>query len=181
MGGLAAAALVTELDSLWAQMQMGHWYLGIYFVASLLTIVLGWTLQAWGSMVLKFPITVVNTLLTVANSFALVIQCLQVTHPAGWFAATGVSGLFLLIHQIYFSKSGAWEPYSEEIIIQLRKNLWVIGLWPLISFAGALHLFLAPSVIAETIWGVISLIVLIDALFRRDRDIQRERKDLGIP
>ena len=181
MGGLAAAALVTELGSLWTQMQSGHWYLGLFFLNSFMTIVLGWTLMAWGSLVLKYQITVVNTLLIIGTSFALVIQCLQVTHPIGWLAATGVSGLFQWIQQIYFMKSGAWEPFSAETIVHLRKNLWVYGVWPLICFVGVFHLFLAPSAIVEIIWGVIALTVLIDALFRRNRDIQYERKELGIP
>jgi len=181
MGGLAAAALVTELGDLWTQMQAGRWYLGLFFVNSFLTIVLGWTLMAWGSLVLKYPITVANTILIIGTSFALVIQCLQVSHPIGWLAATGVSGVFVWLQQIYFMKSGAWEPFPAETIVHLRKNLWVYGLWPLICFVGVFHLFVAPSVIVETIWGVIALAVLIDALFRRDRDMQREKIDLGIP
>ena len=78
-------------------------------------------------------------------------------------------------------KSGAWEPFSAEIIVHLRKNLWVYGVWPFICFVGVFHLFLAPSAIVETIWGVIALTVLVDALFRRNRDMQHERKELGIP
>jgi hypothetical protein len=180
MGGLAFAVLVTEMDSLWAQMQAGRWYLALYATSSFWIIVLDWTLAVWGSLVLKYQITLTNTLLIVGASFAIVMQCLLVTNPAGWFAATGVSGLLFWILQFYFMRSGAWKPFSVDVIAQLKKNLWVYGLWPLVCFISVLHLYLAPSALTETIWGVIALVLLIDAFFRRSRDMQRERKDLGI-
>jgi hypothetical protein len=181
MGGLEAAALVTQLDSLLAQMQAGRWHLVLFFIDSILIIVLGWALLAWGSLVLKYPITVLNTLLIFTANFAVVIQCIQVTNPAGWLAATAAAGLLQWIHQIHFSRSGAWVPFSAEAIRQLKINLRIYVFWPLICFAGALHLYLAPSNIAEMIWGVVVLVIVIDALFRRHRDMEKERKELGIP
>ena len=180
MGGLAIAVLATELDSLWAQMQAGRWYLALYAVGSFLAILLGWTLQVWGALVLKFRITITNTFLTVGSSFAIVIQCLQVTHPIGWLAATAVSGLFLLILQIHFMRSGAWEPFSAEVVAQLKKNFWVYGLWPLLCLVGMIHHLLAPSSLTETIWGVIALATYTDAFFRQSRGMERERMDLSI-
>lgn len=181
MGGLAIAVLVTELDSLWAQMQAGRWYLALYAISSFLAIVLGWTLQVWGALVLKFRITVTNTFLIVGSSFAIVIQCLQITHPIGWLAATFVSGLFLLILQIHFMRSGAWEPFSADVVAQFKKNFLVYGLWPLLCLTGIVHHYLAPSSLTETIWGVIALATYTDAFFRQSRGMERERKDLVIP
>lgn len=180
MGGLAIAVLVTKLDSLWAQMQAGRWYLALYAISSFLAILLGWTLQVWGALVLKFRITITNTFLIVGSSFTIAIQCLLVTHPSGWLAATLVSGLFLLILQIHFMRSGAWEPFSADVVAQFKKNFWVYGLWPLLCLAGIVHHYLAPSALTETIWGVIALVTYTDAFFRQSRGIERERKDLGI-
>lgn len=180
MGGLAIAVLVTKLDSLWTQMQAGRWYLALYAISSFLAILLGWTLQVWGALVLKFRITITNTFLIVGSSFTIAIQCLLVTHPSGWLAATLVSGLFLLILQIHFMRSGAWEPFSADVVAQFKKNFWVYGLWPLLCLAGIVHHYLAPSALTETIWGVIALVTYTDAFFRQSRGIERERKDLGI-
>ena len=180
MGGLAIAVLVTELDTLWAQMQAGRWYLALYAISSFFAAVLGWTLQVWGALVLKFRITVTNTFLIVGSSFSIVIQCLQITHPIGWLAATFVSGLFFLIMQIHFMRSGAWEPFSADVVAQFKKNFWVYGLWPLLCLAGIVHHYLAPSSLTETIWGVIALATYTDAFFRQSRGMERERNDLGI-
>ena len=180
MGGLAIAVLVTKLDSLWTQMQAGRWYLALYAISSFLAILLGWTLQVWGALVLKFRITITNTFLIVGSSFTIAIQCLLVTHPSGWLAATLVSGLFLLILQIHFMRSGAWEPFSADVVAQFKKNFWVYGLWPLLCLAGIVHHYLAPSALTETVWGVIALVTYTDAFFRQSRGIERERKDLGI-
>ena len=180
MGGLAIAVLVTKLDSLWAEMQAGRWYLALYAVSSFFAILLGWTLQVWGALVLKFRITVTNTFLIVGSSFAIVIQSLQITHPIGWLAATFVSGLLLLIMQIHFMRSGAWEPFSADVVAQLKKNFWIYGLWPLLCLAGMVHHYLAPSSFTETIWGVIALATYTDAFLRQSRGMERERKDLGI-
>lgn len=180
MGGLAIAVLVTKLDSLLAEMQAGRWYLALYALSSFLAIILGWTLQVWGALVLKFRITVTNTFLIVGSSFAIAIQCLQITHPVGWLAATFVSGLFLLIMQIHFMRSGAWEPFSADVVAQFKKNFWIYGLWPLLCVAGIVHYYLAPSSLTETIWGVIALTTYIDAFLRQSRGMERERKDLGI-
>lgn len=181
MGGLQAAALLTQLGTLWAHMQAGRWHLSLYFINSILIIVLGWALLSWGTLVLKEQITIVNTLLMFLGNFAIAIQCLLATNPAGWLAATGVAAASQWIQQIYFSRSGGWEAFSAESIKRLNANLRIYILWPIICFTGAAHLFFAPSAIAETAWGVIVSIVVIDALFRQHRGMERERKELGIP
>ncbi len=181
MGGLQAAALLTQLGVLWTQMQAGRWYLSIYFINSLLVIVLGWALLSWGALVLKEQLTILNTLLMFLSNFAVAVQCLLVTNPAGWLAATSAAAFFQWLQQIYFRQSGGWETFSAETIRQLKTNLWIYALWPLIALAGALHLFLIPSTVAEMIWAAVTMLVIIDALFRQHRGMQRERQELMIP
>lgn len=181
MGGLQAAALLTQLGVLWTQMQAGRWYLGIYFINSLLTIVLGYVLLSWGALVLKEQLTILHTLLMFLGNFVLAVQCLLVTNPAGWLAATSLAALFQWLQQIYFFRSGGWVVFSLETTRRLKINLWIYALWPLITLAGALHLFIQPSTVAELVWAVFILLVIIDALFRQHRGMQREREELGIP
>jgi hypothetical protein len=181
MGGLQAAALLTQLGVLWTEMQLGRWYLGIYFVNSLLTIVLGYVLLSWGALVLKEQITIPHILLMFLGNFVLAVQCLLVTNPAGWLAATALAAFFQLLQQVYYKQVGAWEPFSPETNRRFKSNLLVYSFWPLITFAGALHLFLKPSPVAELIWSLVVLLVLIDALFRQHRGMQLEREELIIP
>lgn len=181
MGGLQAAALLTQLGVLWTQMQAGRWYLGIYFINSILVIVLGWALLSWGALVLKEQLTILNTLLMFIGNFAVAVQCLMLTNPAGWLAATSAAAFSQWMQQIYFQKTGGWEAFSPENIRQLKTNLWIYLLWPLITLAGAIHLFLKPSIVAEMIWAVVTLLLLIEALFRQHRGMQRERRELMIP
>lgn len=181
MGGLQAAALLTQLTALWEQIQTGDWHLVLYFIDSILIISLGWTLLSWGTLVLREPLSILNTLLMFIGNFAVAVQCLLVTHPAGWLAATALAALSQWVQQIYFSRTDGWEAFSAETIKRLKANMWVYVFWPLICLAGAVHLFLAPSILAESIWGVIVLAVTVEALFRQHRGMELERKELGIP
>jgi hypothetical protein len=181
MGGLQVAALLTQTGVLWEQMQMGRWYLFLYLLTALLIIALMWASTAWGSIVLKWTVNIPSIITDFFGNFAMAIACLLIVNPAGWFLSLAIAAIGNWLHQFLFYRSGAWAHFSAEMNKQLKANLRVYGLWPLLCFAGAIHLYLAKSAIAETVWGVIVLIVLIDALFRQHRGMERERKELGIP
>jgi hypothetical protein len=67
-------------------------------------------------------------------------------------------------------------------MLKRRKvNLWIYGLWPLIAVIGAIDMYLDPSAFTQTVWGVLALAVIIEALFRQHRELERERKELRIP
>lgn len=181
MGGLQVAALLTQTSNLWEQLQAGRWHLALFLLDSLLVIGLVWALSSWGSLVLKWSISIPTILTQLLSNFALAVTCLLIVNPAGWFLALGISAIGNWIHQFIFSKSGAWEPYSAETIRGLKFNLLIYFLWPILCFAAAAHLFLAPSVVAETLWGVVMLAVIINALVRQHNGMQREKKEFGIP
>ena len=181
MGGLQLAVLLTQAGALWEQIQMGRWYLSLYLLTSLLIIALMWASTAWGSLVLKWTVNIPTIITGFFGNFAMALACLLLVNPAGWFISLTIAAIGNWLHQFLFYRFGAWENFSAEIKKQLRTNLWVYGLWPLLCFAGAIHLFLAPSVLADMVWGVLILLVVIDALFRQHRGMERERKDLGIP
>lgn len=181
MGGLQLAVLLTQTGALWEQLQMGRWYLSLYLLTSLLIIALMWASTAWGSLVLKWTVNVPNIITGFFGNFAMAIACLLIVNPAGWFLSLAFAASGNWLHQYLFYRLGAWETFSAVMIKQLKTNLWVYGLWPLICFAGAFHLFMAPSVIAEGVWGVIILAVVINALYRQHQGMERERKELGVP
>jgi hypothetical protein len=181
MGGLQIGVLLTQTGALWEQLQAGRWYLVLYLLASLLIIALMWASTAWGSLVLKWTVNIPNIITGFFGNFAMAIACLLIVNPAGWFLSLAIAATGNWLHQFLFYRLGAWGHFSAETKKQLKINLWVYGLWPLICFAGAIQLFVASSAIAETVWGAIVLIVVINALFRQHHGMERERKELGIP
>jgi len=58
LGGIAVAALLTELDTLLFAFNMGKWYFSLYFLATCLVIINSWVQTVWGSLVLKWPISI---------------------------------------------------------------------------------------------------------------------------
>lgn len=181
MGGIAAGALLTQLAPLEQEILSSRWYLALFFISSFLTIVNSWMQSAWGSLVLRWPLTVPGTLIYFAGLFSLSVQSLLVTRPAGWMAASSAVVLFAILIQVYFSRTGAWIAFSPGRIKIFRKNLSVYYLFLLITLLGAAQLFWFPSRLTELIWGLITLVSSILALVIQHKGMQVEKNELGIP
>ena len=181
MGGLQTAALLTQTGIIWEQIQAGRWYLSLYLLDSLLIIALIWALSSWESLILKWTISIPTILTQFLGNFALAITCLLITNPAGWSLGLTIAAACNWLHQILLSRLGAWEIFSPKMLKLRKASLWAFGLWPLFALAGAIHMYLVTSVLVQTIWGMLGLAIIIEALFRQHRVIERERKELGIP
>ena len=97
LGGLAVAALLTQLSALWQAVQASRGYLLLFLVASVLILATSWVQTSWGSLVLRWPISIVTTVLVLFQMLAQSVQCLLVTNPAGWLAATAALIAFALL------------------------------------------------------------------------------------
>jgi hypothetical protein len=181
LGGLAMAALLTQLSPLLQEIRASRWYLLLYLVASILVLANSWVQTSWGSLVLKWPISIVTTIIMLFQMLTQSIQCLLVTNPSGWLAATAGLILFALFNQFYFEKSGAWGIYSPESIKQYKFVNGVYLFLMLICLAGAFQLYWYPSHIAEMVWGLVALFFSIMSLYMQYKGMQMEKKKLGIP
>lgn len=181
MGGLQVAALLTQVDNLWEQLQAGRWYLSIFLIDTLLIITLIWALSSWQSLILKWTIDIPTILTQFLGNFVLAITCLLVANPAGWSLSLAISATCNWLHNFLLSKTGAWEPASPEIVKRLKANLLVFSIWPLLAYAGAIHMFFVPSMLIQAIWGMVAFAIIIEGLLRQQKDINRDRKELGIP
>jgi uncharacterized membrane protein len=181
LGGLAMAALLTQLSPLLEQLRQGRWYLALYLVASILVIASSWVQTSWGSLVLKWPISIISTVIVLFEMLAQSIQCLLVTYPSGWLAACSGIIFFALVVQVYFAKSGAWQAFSPASIKRFRFTNWIYLSIMLICLAGAFQLFRYPSQPAEMVWGFVVLSFSVAALYMQNRGMQEEKKELGIP
>ena len=181
LGGLAMAALLTQLSPLLRELQASRWYLLLYLVASILILANSWVQTSWGSLAMKWPISITTTVNMLFQMLIQSIQCLLVTNPSGWLAATAGIILFALFNQLYFEKSGAWKVYSPESIKRYKFTNGVYLILMLICLVGAFHLYRYPSHIAEMVWGFVSLFFSIMALYLQHKGMQIEKKKLEIP
>lgn len=181
MGGLQTAALLTQIGGIWEQMQTGRWYLSIFLVNSLLIIALIWAISSWESLILKWRISIPAILTQFVGNFALAITFLMATNPAAWSLGLAVAATCNLLHQLVLSRLGAWESFSPELLNMRRARIWGFGLWPILCLAGAIHMFLAPTTLVQTMWGLVGLVVIVAGLWQQHSQIERERREFGIP
>jgi hypothetical protein len=181
LGGLAMAALLTQLSPLLKELQQSRWYLLLYFAASILILANSWVQTSWGSLVLKWPISIATTIIMLFQMLFHSIQCLLITNPSGWLAATAGLLFFSLANQFYFEKSGAWKVFSPAFTKRFKFDNIVYSFFILISLAGAYELYRYPSRIAEMVWGFVVLFLSIMALYMQHKGMQEEKKELGIP
>jgi hypothetical protein len=181
LGGLAMAALLTQLSPLMQEIHNSRWYLLLYLVASILVLATSWVETSWGSLVLKWEISIFTTVTMLFQMLAQSIQCLLITNPAGWLAATAGIILFALFNQYYFERSGAWKVFPAESIKRFRFNNTVYLVFMFVCLAGAYQLYRVPSQIAEMVWGFAIVILSILALYMQHKGMKQEKIELGIP
>ena len=181
LGGLAMAALLTQLGPLLVELGKSRWHLVLFMLTSILVIATLWVQTSWGSLVLKWPISIITTVINLFGMLAQSIQCLLITNPAGWLAATSAILFFSLVMQWYFQLSGAWIVFSEGMITRLKVNNLIYLFLVVLCLGGALQLYLFPSHLAEIIWGFVVLTFAILALIMQHKGMQDEKKELGIP
>ena len=181
LGGLAMGALLTQLSPLLQELQKNRWYLILYLLTSIQIIAISWVQTSWGSLVLKWTISVPTTLSMLFQMLFQSIQCLQITNPSGWLAATAGIIFFSLFNQVYFEKSGAWKVFSPESIKRIKFNNVMYIFFLFFCLAGAFQLYRYPSQIAEMFWGFIGFFLSIMALYMTTKGMQQEKRELGIP
>lgn len=181
LGGLALAALLTQLSPLLKEIQNSRWYLVLFFLSSVLIIASSWVQTAWGSLVLKWPISILGTLINLFGMFAQAIQCLLVTNPAGWLLATAGIVLFVSFIQIYFERSGARKVFSDASKKRFKITDAVYWFFLVVCLGGAYQLYYYPSATAEEVWGFVVFTFSILALVMQHKGMQQEKKELGIP
>jgi hypothetical protein len=181
LGGLAMAALLTQLSPLLGELKDGRWYLVLYMLASILTLANSWVQTAWGSLVLRWPISILSTVIVLFGMLAQSIQCLLITQPAGWLAASATILFFAVALQWRFEGSGALKAFDQASIRRFHTNNLVYLAVMLVCLAGGYHLWAAPSPLAEAVWGFAALLIAFAALLMQHVSMKKERAELGIP
>jgi hypothetical protein len=181
LGGIAMAALLTKLDSLPPAFKMGKWYFSLYFLATCLVIINSWVQTAWGSLVLKWPISISTSAVIFFQGLLMSVAALNITKPAIWYAAiTGVilTALFL---QLIFSKSRGWIAFPAEMIDQAHASNWIYAILAIFGLVSSVYLAVRPGIVVETGWGVAAVLLSIFALIREHLGMNEEKRRMGIP
>lgn len=180
LGGIAVAALLTQVDALVAAIQSGKWYYLLYFLATSLVIINAWVQTAWGALVLRWPISVPTSLIIFIGGVSLSFAALNITRPGIWFIALSVVLIFSQLIQYTFQKRGAWVAIPAESIKHVR--IGIIVYWLLVAFTvfAGIFLLLSKKSLAEMILGCVALILSGLALLWQHLGMEDEKKRMKV-
>ena len=180
LGGIAVAALLTRIDSLPLAFKSGQWHVALYFLATCLVIVNSWVQTAWGSLILKWPLSISTSLSLFFLGISLSVASLNITQPMIWYAAMSVVLLTGLYNQRVFAKSHAWVAFSTDLVKQTHTSVWIYISMTLFAIAYTVYLVLRPSALAEITGGIIALVVSAFTLIRQHLEMVAEKQKMGI-
>lgn len=180
LGGVAVAALLTQLPDLLSQVVQGRWSLVLYFTSTALIIVLSWVQTAWGTLVLRWRISIGTALLGFFSGLSLSIMGLQVTMPAAWMFAASLVALSSIASQLYFQRSGAWNDFAAPAIKRLKAVIWAHAVFGVVALGAGILLLIFPGRVHETIWAIASLSMAIVSIWLQSEGMKRERSEFGI-
>ena len=180
LGGIAVAALLTKLDALPLAFKLGQWHIALYFLATCLVIVNSWVQTAWGSLILKWPISISSALSLFFLGISLAVAALNITQPVIWYAAMSIVLLTGLYNQVVFSKNHAWVAFSAELVEKTRTSAWMYVGMTGFSIAYTIYLALRPGTLAEMSGGIIAFLVSVFTLIRQHLEMLEEKQRMGI-
>jgi len=179
--GVSVGALLTQFFPMVEQIRDSRWQLLLFFAASILVLINIWIQNSWGTLVLKWTISIPLLIPQFLILFSSCIMCLLVTYPPGWMASAGVFILLFLLSQLLWMKRGGWESFSNQRVKGIKTSLMIYLFWMVLAFLSSAHLYFQPSKGNETIWGVVAFLSSIAALVLQHQGMEQERKDFGIP
>ena len=180
LGGIAVAALLTELDSVSLAFQSGKWYVPLYFLSTCLVIVNSWVQTAWGSLILKWPISISTSMSLFVLGLSMSVAALNITQPAIWYAAMTVVLLTGLFNQLVFSKNHAWVALSTDLVGRVHASVWMYVGMTVFGVASSIYLALRPSTRAEMGWAMIAFVITVVTLVRQHVEMTIEKPRMRI-
>lgn len=180
LGGIAVAALLTELDSLPVAFRSGRWYVALYFLSTCLVIVNSWVQTAWGSLILKWPLSISTSISLFFLGISMSVAALNITRPALWYAAMSVVLLTGLYNQLVFTKNHAWVALSADLVGKVHASAWMYVAMTVFGIVSSIYLALRPSPGAETGWGITAFVITVFTLIRQHFEMIEEKRRMGI-
>lgn len=180
MGGIALGALLTQLESLLAQTRVGNGHYLVYFLATCLIIVNSWVQTAWGALILRWPISVGSSLILFFGNLSLSIAALSVTDPARWFGSVSSVILFAILMQFHFTQQQGLITLTPKAVQRSRVGIFIYTGFMCATLAMMMLLLIFPARILEILFGIISLILSVLALYWQHIGMQLEKSELHL-
>jgi hypothetical protein len=181
LGGVAVAALLTRLETVWGLVLSGDWYYLLYVVATALVILLAWLQVSWGALVVRWRISLDNVMWIYLSGLSLSFVSLSVSNIPIWWLALTVLVVVSIANQLYFHRSGAWVTFPKVAIQRILKGLWIYAIFTGITLAGFISISLYPIKPLEIGFGIVALLGSLVALLQQNADMNYERTLYKIP
>ena len=181
LGGIAIGILVTQISPVLDALKTAQWYTLLYFLATLLIVTYSWIQTSWGSLILRWPITIPGSLSLLVTTMACAFASLNLNNPPAWMASLTVAALSSFFMQYYFFLSGAWDVFSVDMRKRYKKSLWIYGGLVVVVAAFTVHLFLVPNETTFIIYSIISLVFSIGLLIWQHESMEAEKREMRVP
>lgn len=181
LAGIPIGILAVQITPVIEALKTPDWYPVLYFSMLILVITYSWLQASWGSLVLKWPISVFTILAGLISFLALSFSALNITRPDLFMAGLSVTILASLGTQLYFSFSGFWATFNPQYAQRLKKSLWIYLAQVLLVWAAAVMLFLMPGTAVKIMWGFIGNFACIAAIILQYAGMEKEKRELNIP
>jgi hypothetical protein len=181
LGGVAVAALLTRLETVWVAVLSGDWFYLLYVAATALIILLAWLQVSWGALVVRWRISLDNVLWIYLSCLSLSFVSLSVANIPVWWLAVATLVLVSISNQLYFHRSGAWVTFPEDAQKRILRGLWIYVCFIVLALMGFILISLYPSKPLEIGFGVIALLGSMVALLQQNVGMNYERELFKIP
>jgi len=181
LGGIAIGILVTQISPVLEVLKTAAWYQGLYFLATILIIDYFWVSVSWGSLVLKWPITIMSSLGLMLGNVAVAYAALNLNNPPVWMAATTVAAFSALFNQINFFLTGGRDTFPPEIFHGFRTPLIVFSGLVVVLLGITIHMFFVPTQTVFIFYGFVSILLSIGFLVWQHLGMVVEQRELRIP
>ena len=181
LGGICVGALLTQLPTLITAINNGNWFYSLYFLATCLIVINSWVQTAWGSLVLKWPITIPTSIFLFFQGFSMSLAALNITDSNNWYIAISVVIFFAIINQVFFMKSEGWSSFPKKVVHRAKNGILVYIFIFVMTLIASIHLTITDTTNVQIIWGMIGLVTACLALFWQHLGMTEERKLMGIP
>ncbi len=181
LGGIAIGILVTQISPVLAMFKTAAWYQGLYFLATLLMIDYFWVSVSWGSLVLKWPITIMSSLGLLLGNVAVAYAALNLNNPPVWMAAATAMSFSAVFNQINFFFSGGRDTFPPEIFHGFRTPLIVFSGLCVVLLGFTIHMFLVPTQTVFIVYGFVAILLSIGFLVWQHLGMVVEKRELRIP
>ena len=118
LGGVAVAALLTRLETVWGLVRSGDWYYLLYVVTTALVILLAWLQISWGALVVFWRISLDNVMWIYLSGLSLSFVSLSVSNISIWWLALASRSRALL--PIMASSNRPSHSYAVRLLVIAR-------------------------------------------------------------